>query len=58
MNIKDTFKRNSYPTRIADKVIKKYIKEKISKGNSQIIKEKDRLKVRYIKLRHIGKFSD
>ena len=34
---------------IVEKVIKKYIEEKISKGNYQIIRGKDTLKVRYIK---------
>ena len=41
INIRNTLKCNSYPRHIVNKVIEKYIEEKISKGNSQIMKEKD-----------------
>lgn len=45
MKNKNTLKRKFYPTHIVEKAIKKYIKKKISKGNYQIIKEKDTPKV-------------
>ena len=57
MKNKNTLKRKFYPTHIVEKAIKKYIKKKISKGNSQIIKEKDTPKVWYIKFPYIGKVS-
>lgn len=61
MNIKNTLKRNSCPTHLVDKVIKKHIDKNISKGDSQIVKEKETSNVRSIKLpmenRNIGKFS-